>query len=73
MNHVPENGECRLLRARCVCRAAYAVALLHDSLGMGLDDRGIMFTDAVRDASGKATVLDWTLGAFPELKFLIQV
>ncbi|KAI4302146.1 hypothetical protein MLD38_037930 [Melastoma candidum] len=38
---------------------AYIVSMLHDSLGVGLNDRRIQFTNRVGD-----TPLDWALGAF---------
>ena len=43
-------------------RAAYAVALLHDGLGFGLDDGSLLFTDTVQDRGGNHVLLDWTLG-----------
>lgn len=45
-------------------RAAYAVALLHDGLGIGLDDSSLMFTDKITSPSGESVILDWTLGTF---------
>ncbi|GAB2297192.1 hypothetical protein Dimus_031305 [Dionaea muscipula] len=39
--------------------SAYIVALLHDSLGIGLHDERIMYTNEV-----DGTPLDWALGAF---------
>ena len=49
----------------CICRAAYAVALLHDGLGIGLDDTSLIFTDTVAGPSGEPVPLDWTLGTSP--------
>ncbi|KAM7468534.1 hypothetical protein LguiB_016096 [Lonicera macranthoides] len=44
----------------CYCfSSAYIVALLHDSLGIALDDERIEYADQVNDIP-----LDWALGAF---------
>lgn len=47
------------------CRAAYAAALLHEGLGIGLDDNTLMFTDKITDPGGEPLLLDWTLGEQP--------
>lgn len=47
------------------CRAAYAVALLHDGLGFGMEDTGLLFTDTIVTPAGEVIGLDWTLGEPP--------
>ena len=44
------------------CRAAYGVALLHDGLGVNLDDASLLFTETIISPNGQPVVLDWTLG-----------
>lgn len=48
-----------------LCRAAYGVALLHDGLGVNLDDASLLFTETIVSPLGQPIVLDWTLGTSP--------
>ena len=43
-------------------RAAFGVALLHDGLGINIDDASLLFTDTITSKTGQSIVLDWTLG-----------
>lgn len=38
------------------------MALLHDGLGVNMDDDSLLFTDTIVSPSGQPVALDWTLG-----------